>query len=107
MKYDEKVHGKILSLVLIKIWFDMIASGQKPEEYRELTPYWYKRLGPLFKAPPAFVYFGLGYASSRPTMLVKFEGITIGKGRPEWGAVPGKSYFIIKLGHIKDIDYGK
>src|SRR6478609_2178429 len=35
---------KILHLTLKKKWFDMIASGEKKEEYRELKPYWAKRL---------------------------------------------------------------
>ena len=35
---------KILHLVLIGKWYDMIASGEKTEEYRDLTPYWCNRL---------------------------------------------------------------
>ena len=35
---------RILHLTLKKKWFDMIASGEKREEYRELKPYWHKRL---------------------------------------------------------------
>jgi len=34
----------ILHLNLIKKWFDMIRSGQKPEEYRDITDYWAVRL---------------------------------------------------------------
>ena len=34
----------ILSLVLKGKWFDMIASGEKREEYRLPTRYWRKRL---------------------------------------------------------------
>lgn len=33
-----------LKLVLKKKWFDMIASGEKTEEYREIKPYWIHRL---------------------------------------------------------------
>lgn len=33
-----------LHLSLQKRWFDMIASGEKREEYREFSPYWIKRL---------------------------------------------------------------
>lgn len=33
-----------LCFVLKRRWFDMIQSGEKPEEYREITPYWIKRL---------------------------------------------------------------
>lgn len=35
---------KTLTLSLKKKWFDMIASGEKTEEYREIKPYWEKRL---------------------------------------------------------------
>lgn len=35
---------RILHLVLIGKWYDMIASGEKTEEYRALTPYWCNRL---------------------------------------------------------------
>ena len=33
-----------LTLILIKQWFDMTIKGIKKEEYREITPYWAKRL---------------------------------------------------------------
>ena len=35
---------KTLDLVLKKKWYDMIASGEKTEEYREIKPYWIRRL---------------------------------------------------------------
>ena len=35
---------KTLYLNLHKKWFDMIESGEKPEEYREVTNYWAVRL---------------------------------------------------------------
>lgn len=35
---------KTLTLSLKKKWYDMIASGEKKEEYREITEYWNKRL---------------------------------------------------------------
>ncbi len=35
---------KVLNLTLKKKWFDMILSGEKKEEYREIKPYWLKRL---------------------------------------------------------------
>lgn len=35
---------KTLHLTLKKKWFDMIASGEKTEEYREIKPYWASRL---------------------------------------------------------------
>lgn len=35
---------KVLNLVVTKKWFDMIVSGEKNEEYREIKPYWVTRL---------------------------------------------------------------
>ena len=40
----ETIEVKMLHLPMKKKWYDMIASGEKKEEYRELTPYWAKRL---------------------------------------------------------------
>ena len=35
---------KVLTLTVSKQWFDMIVAGEKTEEYREIKPYWIKRL---------------------------------------------------------------
>ena len=40
---------KTLDLVLKRKWYDMIASGEKTEEYREIKPYWESRLGDCFR----------------------------------------------------------
>ena len=37
----------MLDLVLKSEWFDKIKSGEKTVEYRELKPYWQKRIYPL------------------------------------------------------------
>jgi len=39
-----------------------------------------------------------GYAKNCPEWLRKCMTITIDFGREEWGAEPGKKYFVIKLG---------
>lgn len=39
--WDKK---SVLTLVVSKEWFDMIAAGRKTEEYREIKGYWAKRL---------------------------------------------------------------
>lgn len=41
---------KILHLTLTRHWFDEIASGRKPFEYRHDKPYWQRRLLADFKA---------------------------------------------------------
>lgn len=35
---------KVLTLSVKKEWFDKIVSNEKKEEYREIKPYWIKRL---------------------------------------------------------------
>ena len=84
---------KILHLILKKRWYDMIASGEKTEEYREIKPYWSNR---LFKGY-THVCFHLGYTAK--TMLFPIIGIEEGTGKEEWGAEKGKTYYVIKLGN--------
>lgn len=43
-KYLSEAKKNVLDLVVSKQWFDMIVSGEKTEEYREIKPYWIKRL---------------------------------------------------------------
>ena len=40
---QELINVKILHLPLKAKWYDMQECGEKPEEYREVTPYWCKR----------------------------------------------------------------
>lgn len=35
---------RILDAPLMFVWYDMIDCGEKPEEYRAITPYWFTRL---------------------------------------------------------------
>lgn len=110
-----------LDLVLKVRWYEMIESGEKREEYRKIGVYWAKRLfvspdaikcadGVLmreygdFTIEPgaafrkfAFVRFHRAYTST--TMTFAVDGIEIGEGNPEWGAIPGVKYFVIKLGN--------
>ena len=39
----------MLTIPIKKEWFDMIKSGEKPEEYREMSPYWTKRFEKYLK----------------------------------------------------------
>lgn len=88
-----------LKLVLKKKWYQMIASGEKPEEYREITDYWGRRLTRHYDE----VTFYLGYAKERPSMTYEVREITVGTGNPAWGAEPGRKYYIIKLGQFKNV----
>ena len=62
----------ILNLVLKKKWFDMIASGEKKEEYREIKPYWTTRLR---NKRFTYVRFRLGYSKDASEITLKFKEI--------------------------------
>ncbi len=67
----------------------MIKDGIKTEEYREIKPYWIKRLG----KPYSKVCFHRGY-NTRDTMSFQITDIKQGVGRSEWGAINDKLYII-------------
>ena len=89
---------KVLHLTLKKKWFDMILSGEKKEEYREIKPYWNKRL--KFSEFPNMIIFKNGYSKNARTMNVIMEGLNIGKAVPEWSDNWQGDVFVIKLGKI-------
>ena len=108
---------KTLTLSLKKQWFDMIKSGEKKEEYRGIGMFWSIRfLGVTIAKKFNLVdiredlnailtidnyeklVFTLGYPKADDTerrLTFKNPKIRIGTGRPEWGAEPGKMYFVI------------
>lgn len=119
-----------LQLSLKKQWFDLTKSGVKTEDYRDITPYWFKRLFETIiddnsieqsleyilegydldfinnicgYQPKQFItnIMTLGYPKSTNTdriLKLEHKGIEIDYGKQEWGAEPGKRYFIIKHG---------
>jgi len=91
---------RILRLTLKKKWFDMIASGEKREEYREVKPYWLKRLVTEEDKTFTHVIFTNGYAANSPRLKAECRGISIGAGLAELGAPANEDVFIIKLGKI-------
>ena len=93
-----------LHLTLKKKWFDMILSGEKTEEYREIKPYWTKR---FYSKKYHYICFRNGYASNAPQFTIELKSITPSIGKPEWGAEANKKYFVLYLGKIinaKNID---
>lgn len=85
---------KILHLTIKKKWFDMILSGKKLEEYRELKPYWDKRI----HSELTHVMFRNGYKPDSPNALFEIKKISTGEGRFAWGAPKGVKVWIIGLG---------
>jgi hypothetical protein len=95
---------RVLKLTLKKKWFDMIASREKKEEYREIKPFWAKRflghhatLNPYF-----FVLFRHGYATDAPEIMLECKCIEVGTAKPEWSDNWQGEVFVIKLGDIID-----
>ena len=98
---------KILRLTLKKKWFDLIKSGEKLEEYREIKQYWISRL--CEKGCKEYTYdikrfthvlFTNGYRKDSETHTREIRDMTIGTGIESWGATPNEQYFVIKLGSI-------
>ncbi len=89
----------MLTLPIEEKWFKMILRGEKTEEYREIKDYWKTRfhkaglcLESGIPRAPAEVLFVNGYGNARPAIRATVR-LSIGKGRPEWGAEPGAVYF--------------
>lgn len=111
---------KTLYLPLKKEWYEMIESGRKTEEYREIKPYWRNRIfactrfcltdidgNQVFSDDCTDCYFRefkkydavrFSYGYTKRTMTFKCKGITVGFGKPAWGAPENEEVFIIKLG---------
>lgn len=106
---------KILTLTVSKQWFGMIVAGKKTEEYREIKPYWIKRLtincevaydvaeetccGKVLYRPYTHVLFINGYRKDSQRIEKEIENISIGK--PKKDMCPDKwldtEFFIIRL----------
>jgi hypothetical protein len=86
----------MLTLPIKRKWFDMIESGEKKEEYREITPYYEARLGKYMKEGLFQIILRAGYRKNSPKMSC-IVWLNKGTGRQEWGAEPGKMYFILRV----------
>ncbi len=89
--------GAVLRLTLKRRWFDLIASGEKREEYRERGRWILSRLeGKEYAA----VEFRNGYQPDAPVVRVQYLGWSYGHGRPEWGGpgAGGEPVVVIRLG---------
>ena len=100
---------KTLHLTLKKKWFDMILSGEKKEEYRQIKPYWLTRfkyrcnnLDMMHELNYSYTHiiFKNGYSKNAPTILIELDDIGFGKAKPEWSDNWQGDVFVIKLGKI-------
>ena len=111
----------MLTLPIKKKWYEMILSGEKTEEYREIKPYWTTRIENAFKVaiinderivpweiihrgwrmPEKKIRLRCGYQKKAHTALATVN-LKIGTGRPEWGAEPGKPCFIFEILEVRE-----
>ncbi len=105
----------MLILPIKRKWFNMIASGEKKEEYREIKPYYNTRFGNEFfghklskeeikalrryKTLPTEIVFMNGYSKNSP-YITCWCRLSTGTGNTEWGAEPGEQYYIL---HIEEV----
>ena len=110
-----------LILPIKKKWFDMILSGEKPEEYRERKPYWEKRFKKYFgwgygslpggedewgwRFHPGLkksIIFRNGYGEHTPQFTAECS-ISERTGNPKWGAEEGVTYYVLTIHQIYDV----
>lgn len=107
-----------ITLTLHKKWFDLILSGEKKEEYRQIKPYWVRRLignwqhyneDSVFYRGDYPMPFGItkirfknGYARNAREFTVEWLGIEVNEPNPKWCEPTdcGKLLFCLRLGDI-------
>lgn len=101
----------MLVLPIKREWFDMIRSGEKHEEYREIKPYYDSRLKKYmpkqikpkeYIAPVFEIVFRNGYEHNSPSIRCRCV-MMIGTGRKEWGAIPGQQYYVLRILEILEV----
>jgi len=98
----------MLTLPIKKKWFDMIVSGEKKEEYREIKPYYDSRFMNLLRIElgkfkdEEYILFRNGYSKNSPTIKCKVY-ISYGYGKEEWGAEPNKKYYVLKILSVEEL----
>lgn len=97
----------MLILPIKKQWFDMIKSGEKKEEYREIKPYYTARFKNYLPRVNNFgagewiysqiiVIFKNGYRAGSPKIKCKCL-LKYGQGKEKWGAEPNREYYILDI----------
>lgn len=108
----------MLTLPIKKKWFNMIISGEKTEEYREIKPYYDTRFINLMGLPKGElpdvkfllrkvetrkrfdIMFRNGYSKDSPYIICECT-LSINTGRAEWGAESDKEYYVLRIHNIK------
>ncbi len=96
----------MLILPIKRKWFDMILSGEKKEEYREIKQYYKSRFKNVFHMGPySFIpvgnerkqiMFRNGYSKNSPSFIADCS-LDIKQGKTEWGAEKGIDYYVLTI----------
>ena len=96
----------MLVLPIKKKWFEMIASGEKREEYREIKPYYDSRFMNIFGFDylnkRVEIVFRNGYSDNSPSVKCLCI-LNKGYGKQKWGAEVKKEYYILTILEIIEI----
>lgn len=110
----------MLTLPIKKKWFDMIKSGEKKEEYREIKKYYETRFANdlIRRYPYSYecpleavndierqeydVIFRNGYSKNSPSIKCNIE-LSKGYGKEEWGAESNKKYYVLKILNVEEV----
>ena len=74
----------------------MIVSGAKKEEYRDIKPYYTSRFRRFKTEEEMKIRLRNGYSRNSPSVVVACR-LRKGTGLSEWGATPGKEYYILEI----------
>lgn len=99
---------KVLTLPIKKKWFDMILSGEKQEEYRELKPYYISRFSKVFSMVDSIpvdsketeIRFTNGYGNKVPSFIAACR-LEIHIGKEKWGAEKDIVYYVLHIENIR------
>jgi len=94
----------IVHLISSFHWFDMVESGKKTTEYREIKDYYTRKISKTYTftdiTKPDFLMIYRGYTKGRKIMKIECTKLTVAQGQVSWGAVMGKWYYAFELGKI-------
>lgn len=103
----------MLVLPIKKQWFDLIITGVKLEEYREISSYYKSRFKNLFEMYPSSYYptgkdkqqliLRNGYSSNSPSCIIT-ASLKIDYGKEKWGAEKDKKYYILYIHEVRPIN---
>jgi len=86
----------MLTLPIKNIWFDMICSGEKKDEYRALNSYYDSRFS-RYEGQEIEVMFRNGYHSNSPAVVCVVVPERDQPGLVEWGGIPGEKYWCLHI----------